>query len=156
MERDGARVGSPAPTPAPHTPVVFLLAGGMANFSSACAKLLMNAGYDPAAFGSHAYVQSLTERAKQRVAHYNSLKSESNPNADDFRPPESDFRLAECEPIPLASDPNRPLNGLQSTSSPADVHWVKNADPLPARQTPGGGSQTMVPRNQHSGLNPVS
>ena len=102
-------MGSPAPTPAPHTPVMYLLAGGMANFSAACAKLLMKAGYDPASFGSHSYVQALTERAKQRVAYYKKLKSEGNPHADEFRPPDADFELAECEAVPLATDPNRPL-----------------------------------------------
>ena len=67
----------------------------------------MQAGYDPASFGSYSHVQALTERAKQRVAYYKRLKTEGNPTADEFRPPEADFQLAECEAVLLATDPQR-------------------------------------------------
>ena len=49
---------------------------------------------------------------------------------------------------------DQPARGLESTAAPADVHWVKDADVLPSRQTPGGGSQTVVPYNQHGGITP--
>ena len=137
-------MSSPAPTPAPHTPVIYLLAGGMANFSASCAKLLMKAGYDPAAFGSHAYVQAQTQRAQQRVAYYKQLKSDGSPTADEFRPPESDFRAAECEPIPLATDPNRPLGDMPAYAAlgPSTVPGTEASNAL--RAAANGASPSSV------------
>ena len=50
--------------------------------------------------------------------------------------------------------PGVPARGLESTAAPANVHWIKDADVLPSRQTPGGGSQTAIPYNQHAGITP--
>jgi hypothetical protein len=99
-------MGSPAPTPPPHTLVMFLLGGGTASFSADCVKLLTDAKYDPAAFGKLDQVEQATTRAKQRVADYKALKDKADPNAESARPSDAEFLMSECEPQKLTSDPS--------------------------------------------------
>jgi hypothetical protein len=96
-------MGSPAPTPAPHTPGLFQLAGGQKGFNDACKKALQKCGYDPDDFGTHEQVQKKISDAKDKVEDYNdALKTNKKPMPP--KPTEHDAMLARCESGHLTQD----------------------------------------------------
>ena len=58
-------MGTPASTPAPHTPINFVLAGGTDFFSRDCAKALAKCGYDPKDFGSYKDIRAKIKAANE-------------------------------------------------------------------------------------------
>lgn len=95
---------SSAPTPAPHTPVNFLQAGGAAFFSARCITLLTNMGYEMAEFTSYdSLCEYLTEcRARRAGASKPSGMSQQRFDELQAEGPRSrrEFQLGEPTNIP--------------------------------------------------------
>ncbi|MBZ0117883.1 MAG: hypothetical protein K8H88_12850, partial [Sandaracinaceae bacterium] len=55
-------------SPAPHTPVNFLKAGGGSFFSARCQKAIQDLGWDPDEFGDYDHTLSYIQKCRERVA----------------------------------------------------------------------------------------
>lgn len=59
-----------APTPPPHTFVLYLKKGGSAFFSKKCQELLIKSKLNPDDFGDYSYVARINKKARQKCAAY--------------------------------------------------------------------------------------
>ena len=86
----------PAPTPAPHTPCLFLKAGGSAFFSEQCQKLLINSGFNPDWFGDYDHVTAKIRGAKMKIADWNAMPPPEQAKHPEKRPTPEDAFLSQC------------------------------------------------------------
>jgi len=93
-----------APTPAPHTPVLFVLAGGMGFFNAACVKALAKAGYKPDDFGTHEEVQAKIKEAKAARTKYEDDARSKGAPLDPHQPDPHTAMLARCQSGHLTQD----------------------------------------------------
>ncbi|RZO66319.1 MAG: hypothetical protein EVA89_00460 [Sandaracinaceae bacterium] len=160
-------------TPAPHTPVNFLKAGGMGGFSAKCIQLLAECGYHPDDFGNHAYVQDRLKQARQKRKEYlEQCKQDGvrpSPNGPD---PHTAF-LARCQSGHLTQDalmrgkgsrgdccanhspPGSDTRGYHTDAAPC----MPMATYGPTGQKSIGSDHWAVGRNesaQHAGTTPAS
>jgi hypothetical protein len=122
-------MGSPAPTPAPHTPGLFQLAGAAAGISAACAKAVQKCGYDPDDFGKHEQVQKKISDAKDKVQDYNdALKTNKKPMPP--KPTAHDAMLARCESGHLTQDRMFHAPGSGTRADPCQNNYPDKGDAL--------------------------
>src|SRR5262249_25534094 len=80
---------SVAPTPAPHTPNIFLKAGKPGEFTDDCVTALAKVGYDPSDFGDYDQVRANIKAAKGRREAYEDQQRAAgaaiDPNGPDAR-----------------------------------------------------------------------
>ncbi len=93
-----------APTPAPHTPIVIVKAGGAAMFSADCAKALAKAGYSPDDFGSYDHVSERIQQAKQDRQNYVAQQRRNGQPVDPHGPDPHTAMLARSQSGHLSQD----------------------------------------------------
>jgi hypothetical protein len=123
------------------TPVNFVLAGGAGMFSSECEKLLNDAGYDPAKFGTFDDVDAEIKKAKQKVAKYRDMSPETRASTEGAKPTQDEWRLAHGFPQQLGYKPQR--CNQQNPSGPAEG------------SPGGGGSEANVDGRTGAGGQPA-
>jgi hypothetical protein len=91
------------PAPA-QTPVAFVKGTGMANFSEACQKLLLEAGYEPQWFGTYEHTRRQCDQARARVEDWEEMTPSQRAAQPERQPPASDYYLARCQSGHLSQD----------------------------------------------------
>lgn len=94
-----------APTPLPHTPAIYLNAGGSAFFSANCQEALIRAGFDPDDFGSHEQQRARIHEAKRAVSNWANATPDQRAPMGPIQPPTpQQIHLADCTASHLIQD----------------------------------------------------
>lgn len=93
-----------APTPAPHTPVLFLKSGGSAFFSADCQEALIRVAINPDWFGDHDTVSARLRAAKIKIAEWDARTPEEQRKQPEARPTPEDRFFAACTASHLVQD----------------------------------------------------
>lgn len=114
---------SQAPTPAPHTFVLYLLSGGSAFFSVRCQEELIKASMNPDWCGSYSYVADLNKNARQKCAAWDEAAAAGRPgrgpNGDALpQPTPADRYLSQCQSGHLLRDSNFRESGKGARDNP--------------------------------------
>src|SRR5437879_1323117 len=95
---------SVAPTPAPHTPCLFLKAGGSQFFSEACQAHLIKAGFNPDHFGDYEATSAKIRGAKIKIAEWKAMTPAEQAANPGKRPTPEDAFLSRCTASHLVQD----------------------------------------------------
>lgn len=125
------------PTPAPHTPVAFLLKGGSAFFSVDCQNAILDLGWHPDEFGTYSSTLSYIQQCRAKVA-----------AGEPCTPREQELG----QPYYFESDGKRTVNPAAYTSG----HMYMNATMQGSRGNDctnrvDGYSETLCPSMPHQG-----
>lgn len=115
---------SSAPTPAPHTPILFARGGASMAWSAECVKALAECGYHPDDFGDYEHVRKRCRNAKNLVGRQNEYdqapQPKPPPNAPNPGPTMHDRFLAESQSGHLTQDATQVRAGSRGAGNPCD------------------------------------
>ncbi|MCB9596646.1 MAG: hypothetical protein H6719_28235 [Sandaracinaceae bacterium] len=140
---------SSAPTPAPHTPMSLIKAGGMDMSAAACAKALAACGIDPDGFGSYKSVNESQRQARDTLGADARKEAEARGGTPDAHvPPCSGGTPCRCHASDIARDISTPEAFLHANAQSG--HMSQDAF---YRQPSGRFDvcQNHPPGNGHSG-----
>jgi hypothetical protein len=95
---------SVAPTPPPHTPVLYLKAGSPGKFTDDCVTALAKVGYDPSDFGDYDQVRAKIKAAKGRREVYEDQQRAAGAPIDPKGPDARTAMLARSQAGHLSQD----------------------------------------------------